>query len=273
MKMQNKWFRLLTLAILTGLVSPMISYGMQSKSQFERFSELPIEVKAVLVSILSKGYDNVDDAIKAIQAVSRTNKELNKLVNEQYGKLSDQDLEIFTKIVHILADKFKQSTESISQYFKTPIAEKYRRLGEQLISAVRFGNREQIAQLIKQNADINFSIVIKNVSFSPLFMAILLESVELVKLLIDVGADVNQTNNQGGTPLLMASYHGYINIVKLLLNKNANINLALTADSTGDPQIKKGDTALQVAEKKGHADIVNLIKRKLEKSKRPAKAA
>lgn len=87
------------------------------------------------------------------------------------------------------------------------------------------------------------------------------DNAKVVQLLINGQANIDQPNKQGWTPLIAAAYKGNYDIVKLLLNYNANINLALTADSTVDPLIKKGDTALDVAEKKGHTKIVELLKK------------
>ena len=46
----------------------------------------------------------------------------------------------------------------------------------------------------------------------------------LMNLVINIGADVNITNDEDKTPLMIASRLGYIDIVKLLLLYNACIN-------------------------------------------------
>ena len=46
----------------------------------------------------------------------------------------------------------------------------------------------------------------------------------MVKLLIENGADVDQTCNGGITALLIASSHGYFDIVKYLIEKGADLN-------------------------------------------------
>lgn len=50
------------------------------------------------------------------------------------------------------------------------------------------------------------------------------ENVELFRALLDAGADVNEKNGIGRTPLSMACKNGHLDIVKLLLQNGAEIN-------------------------------------------------
>jgi hypothetical protein len=61
--------------------------------------------------------------------------------------------------------------------------------------------------------------------------------IEIVKKLIEAGADINSKNYNYETPLIIACEKDYEEIVKLLLNKKAKVNL----------QDKDGDTALKIA--------------------------
>jgi hypothetical protein len=166
-------------------------YGMEREPQFERFSELPIEAKAVLISVLSEGYDNVGDAVKAIQAMSRTNKELNKLVNEQYGKLSEYDLKRFIELVHILADKFDESTLTVAGKFKTPISEQYKDLFLKSLRASCFGTFkiDTLTLLIEKGLDVNGTFNYDPNRRSLLIRAVDLGKPEMVKLFLEAGAD------------------------------------------------------------------------------------
>lgn len=49
-------------------------------------------------------------------------------------------------------------------------------------------------------------------------------SVEIIKLLIEHGAKVNETDGTGETPLHFASSRGFVDVVKLLLEHGANVN-------------------------------------------------
>ena len=46
-----------------------------------------------------------------------------------------------------------------------------------------------------------------------------------VKRLIEEGADVNAKDNYGNTALMWASQHGYIEVAKLLIEAGADVNL------------------------------------------------
>src|SRR5208283_1368711 len=72
---------------------------------------------------------------------------------------------------------------------------------------------------------------------------------ELVKSLLDKGADINTKTNEGWTALMQASRQGHAEVVKLLLDRGADVN------ATFD-----GRTALTFASVGGHSDVVNLLK-------------
>ena len=62
---------------------------------------------------------------------------------------------------------------------------------------------------------------------------------EMVKMLLDTGADLNCQDNEGSTALMCASEHGHTDIIKLLLNTpgcDATIsdNVRLHLDCTVD---------------------------------------
>ena len=60
-----------------------------------------------------------------------------------------------------------------------------------------------------------------NDGHNPLSRASLMGHVDVVKLLIEQGADINAKNNYGGTPLHLASEEGYTEVPKLLNEKGA----------------------------------------------------
>jgi len=74
---------------------------------------------------------------------------------------------------------------------------------------------------------------------------------DIVKLLIEAGADINIKNNYGVTSLMLASEGGYKEIVKLLIEASADINAKNIF----------GDTALMYAYENNHKEIIDLLKR------------
>lgn len=73
------------------------------------------------------------------------------------------------------------------------------------------------------------------------------DNVDIVKSLIEYGADVNQENNYGRTPLTMASHHGNMEIVKYLVEHGAEVNGG------------RNGTALITATDKNHPEIVKYL--------------
>lgn len=107
--------------------------------------------------------------------------------------------------------------------------------------------------------------------------------IELVKRLIDLGVDVNATSGKNSTALMSAAKIGHLDIVKLLVSKGADIN-ARNADHNitpliwaaneghlniakfllgkgADPEIvtKNGYTAAGIANENGHDSIVEVL--------------
>jgi len=131
-----------------------------------------------------------------------------------------------------------------------------------LFLASEKGYTDIVQLLLDARANINITDKKRT---SPLCIASYTGNIEVVQLLINGEAQVNQVNKFGWTPLAAASYNGYTEIVKLLLDNGANIHHALNTDSATDSIIKKGDAALQMAEKKGHTQVVELLNEQLQR--------
>lgn len=82
-----------------------------------------------------------------------------------------------------------------------------------------------------------------------LIKAVIKSRIDLVKLLIDHGADVNGTDTKGKSPLSWAAFKGEINIVTALLESNADVN-----------QVDiYGYTPLMFAIKEARTEVVELL--------------
>jgi ankyrin repeat protein len=78
----------------------------------------------------------------------------------------------------------------------------------------------EIEQLLAQGADAN--IVKKNLT--PLYIAVHQGCVELVRMLLGAGAQVDAGTPEGFTPLFLAVEHGHTEIVRMLLAAGAQVN-------------------------------------------------
>ncbi len=76
------------------------------------------------------------------------------------------------------------------------------------------------------------------------------DNLDLVRLLVEQGADINIPNENGDTPLMDAADLGKIVILKYLLENGADVNIKNDADHS----------ALDIAIEKGHVDIIKLLK-------------
>ena len=66
---------------------------------------------------------------------------------------------------------------------------------------------------------------------TPLHEAIILDNIEMVKLLLQQGAEIEVKDQNSYTPLLLASYHNRIEIMEILLNHGANVHAKVTSFS------------------------------------------
>jgi ankyrin repeat protein len=87
------------------------------------------------------------------------------------------------------------------------------------------------------------------VGAQPLHFAAADDDVESVSLLLDRGAKINATTQDGWTALHFACLHGDIGLVQLLLDRGADVSMINTA----------GVSALGLATSRGVRDIIELL--------------
>src|SRR3990167_6892494 len=112
--------------------------------------------------------------------------------------------------------------------------------------AAKCGNKNIVQMLIDNKANINQA---ENNGVTPLFIAAHNGHKDIAKMLIDNGADINQAKNNGVTPLWIAAQNRHKDIVKMLIKNGANINQAKN----------NGATPLYIATQNGHKDIMKML--------------
>ena len=85
--------------------------------------------------------------------------------------------------------------------------------------------------------------------WTPLLAASAQNRQDIVKILLEKGANPDIPNLIQVTPLMMAAHHGFFQVCSLLIEYGASINM----------QDEEGNTALYVASKMGHIRIVQLL--------------
>lgn len=116
-----------------------------------------------------------------------------------------------------------------------------------LFRAAEYGLTDIVEILLDAGAQINQGLVGENET-SPIFVAAQQGNIEVVDLLIARGANVNKARRfNGATPIHIASWSGHSNVVKSLIKAGANIHTVRTNDGT---------TPLFMAVQEGHIQIV-----------------
>ena len=109
---------------------------------------------------------------------------------------------------------------------------------------IKNGDLELAKLFLKAGADVNIAT---KYGLTPLYIASQTGDLEIVEVLITSGADVNKTHNpRGWTALHMASQNGHLETVKVLIASGGLVN---EAD-------KDGTTPLYIASRFGHLEIV-----------------
>jgi ankyrin repeat protein len=140
---------------------------------------------------------------------------------------------------------------AVSQLGRTPL----------LVAASANGTAESVRLLLAKGAKVN---VTDTVGMTPLTAAALVNDTEVVKLLVENGAEVTVPAATGAatTPLMAAATNGNAENVRLLLDRGANPK-AISADSAAT--VKNGPiqfgrvTALHFAVLSGNPDVVRRL--------------
>lgn len=115
-------------------------------------------------------------------------------------------------------------------------------------------NRDSFAELvpllIEKGADVKVKAKDGTTVLWPLITKDEKEVLDIVKLVLSKGAEVDPEIEGGRTPLMFAAMMGNLNMAKLLIENGANVN----AQSTD------GETPLNLAIKEGHSEVINYLK-------------
>lgn len=112
------------------------------------------------------------------------------------------------------------------------------------------GNLELVKLFVKKGADLEAKT---NVGDTSLMVACLYKKTEIMGFLIKSGANLNAQNNQGGTALFKATWNSEFANVKLLIDNNAELNIKNNKGETALSSLLKYNLSI------GFEDIVKLL--------------
>jgi hypothetical protein len=118
-----------------------------------------------------------------------------------------------------------------------------------LTEAIRLNNLEMIKMFVDKGADVNKCT---SLGESYLHFAVFMNKREIAEYFIDNGIDVNQKKRGDLTPLHLAAVMGFDDLAGMLIEKGAGLNT----------RSKDGGTPLHFAEAAGHTKTAELLKSK-----------
>ncbi len=107
-----------------------------------------------------------------------------------------------------------------------------------LLQAAWEGNYELVKKLVEEGADVDF---LQEGDGTALLLAIRGEKYKIARFLIENGADPNLGTKSDGHPLWMAARKGDIDLVRLLVNQGADVNTKFPGDGSALIQAARMD--------------------------------
>ena len=115
-----------------------------------------------------------------------------------------------------------------------------------LFFACFYGHLDIVRLLVEKGADKDKA---PDHGATPLFVACQNGHLDVVQVLVEKGADMDKTMNDGATTLFIACFYGHLEVVRLLVENGADMDKARN----------DGPTPLHVARRTGSTEIVALL--------------
>ncbi|MCS4159265.1 ankyrin repeat protein [Salinibacter ruber] len=126
-----------------------------------------------------------------------------------------------------------------------------------LKTALVEGQTEVVERLLKAGSDPNVVFTSGEVSLPAIVQAAGYGDRDILAALIEAGADVNATNDEGVTALIEASAEGHMEIVQMLLNHNADPTLKTNEEGVGP---------IEAANRNNNPEIRAFLRERVEES-------
>ena len=119
---------------------------------------------------------------------------------------------------------------------------------EALLLACQNNRVVEVEQLLQKPLDPNRRSAVPQPVW-PMFSAAEQGHLEVVRLLLEAGADKNAAKQYGTTALMLAAHNGHLEVVRVLLEAGADKNAARQDEAT----------ALMIAAQDGHLEVVQVL--------------
>ncbi len=194
-------------------------------SELVNFNNWPDELMVYLFSFIPEA-TSVQEIFEKLAPLS--------VVNSQFKQIATDQLllrESAKRYIKLHPQEAQENFLESGRLFLDPDnSEKEHTIALKILTALAFG----VSKEIKNNM---------------LIYAASKDNKDLVKILVNSGADINASNNYGNTPLIVAATSGKKEMVELLLDNNADINTTNTDNAT----------ALHCSFRRSHKELVHLL--------------
>jgi uncharacterized protein len=164
-------------------------------------------------------------------------------IQELYSAIESEDLQLVTNNL----DKLSSMVGNLSNFIKSSyyLTTDFGYGSTFLEFAVHKQNYGIVEKCIKSGMDVN----VLGGNSSPLMESITINNLEITKLIIENGADIEFRDEDNITPLMVAASHGNVEIVKLLIQSGADPNAINDYDRK----------AIQAAAEEGYQEVVEYL--------------
>lgn len=234
-------------------INSMENHPESGKDDGLNILELPYEIRNLFVERVIK-YE-ID---KWIDIFNFDNKSLKKqikrirLVSKNFNVFEPEELENFVK--KLKQDRFEYLKNRIKEQYSNLSKEKLDQKLKKLIMMPTLNEKyeKEAIRLCIAGADVNIQGFLNETVLTHVIRRNYMigrNYIQVIKLLMDNGANVNHKDHYGWTPLTLAILNGYLELIKLFIDNGADVNFKNSA----------GWTPLMEAIDEGRTEAVMLL--------------